>query len=61
VVLHYAWSKKGTFFALQGDILQPLIYGLVLVLLLVLRIPPVRRFVASARNRILLGKRTAVP
>jgi len=54
VVLHYAWSKKGTFFALQGDILQPLIYGLVLAILLILRIPPVRRFIASIRNRIRL-------
>ncbi len=51
VVLHYAWGKKGTFFALQGDILLPLIYGLILVLLMVLRIPAVRRFFASLRSR----------
>lgn len=51
VVLHYAWGKKGTFFALQGDILLPLIYGLVLVPLMVLRIPAVRRFLASLRSR----------
>lgn len=51
VVLHYAWGKKGTFFALQGDILLPLVYGLILVLLMVLRIPAVRRFLASARSR----------
>ena len=51
VVLHYAWGKKGTFFALQGDILLPLIYGLILVLLMVLRIPGVRRFIASMPNR----------
>ncbi len=50
-VLHYAWGKKGTFFALQGDILLPLIYGLILVLLMVLRIPSVRRFLASVRGR----------
>ncbi|MFZ5856488.1 MAG: sulfite oxidase heme-binding subunit YedZ [Chloroflexota bacterium] len=51
VVLHYAWGKKGTFFALQGDILLPLVYGLFLVLLMVLRIPAVRRFFASVRGR----------
>jgi sulfoxide reductase heme-binding subunit YedZ len=51
VVLHYAWGKKGTFFALQGDILLPLLYGLILVLLMVLRIPAVRRFLASLRTR----------
>ena len=63
VVLHYAWGKKGNFFTLQGDILLPLIYGLVLVLLMVLRIPAVRRYIASARTRIgaRLSKRTATP
>ncbi len=63
VVLHYAWGKKGDFFALQGDILLPLIYGLILVLLMTLRIPPVRRFIASARNRVrvLFAKRVAAP
>jgi sulfoxide reductase heme-binding subunit YedZ len=63
VVLHYAWGKKGNFFALQGDILKPLIYGLVLALLMVLRIPAVRRFIASARTRLLVPfrKRAAAP
>jgi methionine sulfoxide reductase heme-binding subunit len=51
VVLHYAWGKKGTFFALQGDILLPLIYGLILLFLLILRIPAVRRSLASVRIR----------
>lgn len=53
VVLHYAWSKKGDFFALQGEIVRPLIYGLVVVLFLVMRIPQVRRAAASLRDRIL--------
>ncbi|MBI4760893.1 MAG: sulfite oxidase heme-binding subunit YedZ [Chloroflexota bacterium] len=63
VVLHYAWSKKGSFFALQGEIVRPLIYGLVVLLFLILRIPPVRRAVASLRDRILahLRKRTPHP
>lgn len=52
VVLHYAWSKKGDLFALQGEIVQPLIYGLVIVLLLILRIPQVRRAIVSLRDRI---------
>lgn len=50
VVLHYAWGKKGNFFALQGDILLPLIYGLIFLLLMLLRIPAVRRFIATART-----------
>jgi sulfoxide reductase heme-binding subunit YedZ len=63
VVLHYAWSKKGDFFALQGEILRPLIYGLVVVLFLILRIPQVRKAAASLRDRILplLRKRTPQP
>ncbi|GAB4447368.1 MAG: hypothetical protein OHK0041_06970 [Anaerolineales bacterium] len=63
VVLHYAWSKKGNFFALQGEIIRPLIYGLVVVLLLILRVPQVRKAAASLRDRILplLRKRTPHP
>lgn len=53
VVLHYAWSKKGDFFALQGEIVRPLIYGLIVVLFLIMRIPQVRKAVASLRDRIL--------
>lgn len=54
VVLHYAWGKKGTLFALQGDIFLPLIYGLIFLLLMILRIPAVRRFLASVRTRVRL-------
>jgi methionine sulfoxide reductase heme-binding subunit len=63
VVFHYAWSKKGDFFALQGEIVRPLIYGLIVVLFLILRIPQVRKAVASQRDRILplFRKRTLQP
>jgi hypothetical protein len=37
---------------LQGDILLPLIYGLVFLLLMFLRIPAVRRYIASVRTRL---------
>jgi sulfoxide reductase heme-binding subunit YedZ len=53
VVLHFAWSKKGDFFRLEGDIIRPLVYGLIVVLLLIFRIQPVRRAIASVRDRIL--------
>ena len=52
-VLHYAWGKKGDFFALQGEIIRPLIYAVIVILLLTVRIPQVRRAVASFRDRIL--------
>ena len=51
-VLHYAWGKKGTFFALQGDIVRPLIYALVLILLMIFRIPQVKRTIAAAWGRL---------
>jgi methionine sulfoxide reductase heme-binding subunit len=53
VILHYAWSKKGDLFHLQGEIIRPLIYGLIVVLFLIFRIPPVRKYIASLRDRVL--------
>jgi len=53
VILHFAWSKKGNIFELQGDVLRPLIYGLVVLLMLLFRIPSVRRALASFRTRYL--------
>ncbi len=42
VVIHYAWAKKGDLFSLQGDIVKPLIYAVVVTILLILRIKPVK-------------------
>ena len=52
-VLHFAWNKKGDIFTLQGDIAQPLAYALIVITLLILRIPRVRKGIVSARNWIL--------
>lgn len=54
VFLHYAWGKKGDIFALRGEIVRPLIYGLVILVLLIFRIPFIRTFLASLRSRILV-------
>jgi sulfoxide reductase heme-binding subunit YedZ len=51
-VLHYALGKKGDFFHLRGDILRPLLYGLIVILFLIMRIPQVRKALAFARDRI---------
>ncbi len=51
-VLHYAWGKKGDIFLLRGDIALPLMYAGILAALLTLRIPAVRRFLASFRTRL---------
>jgi methionine sulfoxide reductase heme-binding subunit len=63
LVLHYAWSKKGDFFALQGEIVRPLIYGVIVLIFLIMRIPTIRRALASLPSRILLRfkKRTPQP
>ena len=53
-VLHFAMSKKGDIFQLQGDVVRPLIYGLVVLILLILRIPRIRKFFASIRAQHLL-------
>lgn len=53
-VLHYGLSKKGDFLQLQGDVTRPLVYGLLVLTLLALRLPPVRRWLASLRTRYLL-------
>ena len=63
VALHYAWGKKGDFFRLQGEIIRPLIYASFIIVLLVMRLPRVRKALASARDRIvvLFRKREAQP
>jgi sulfoxide reductase heme-binding subunit YedZ len=50
VITHYAWSKKGDIFSLQGDIIQPLLFGLVLLVLLLLRLPPVRSGIQAGKT-----------
>lgn len=61
LLLHYALGKKGDFFVLQGDIIRPLIYSIVAGILLLMRIPRVRKFIASFPSRSLsrLRKRGA--
>ncbi len=60
-VLHYALGKKGDFFHLRGDIARPLIYAGVVILLLIMRIPQVRKALASLRDRILVLFRRREP
>ena len=52
VIVHYAWAKKGDLFSLQGDILGPLAFGLILAFLLIMRIPAVRKSASSLSGRL---------
>jgi methionine sulfoxide reductase heme-binding subunit len=45
-VLHYAWSLKGDLFRFSGDVNYPQASLLILIILLILRLSPIRRWVA---------------
>lgn len=55
VILHYAWVRKGDLFRLQGDIVQPLLFGLAVAIFLIVRIPAVRQRAARVRGRLAGG------
>lgn len=46
VVVHFLLSLKGNISQLQGDIIQPILYAVIIVILLILRIPRVKSLVA---------------
>ncbi len=52
VVTHYALAKKGNLLSLQGDILRPLIYAIVVTLLLVMRIKPVKLWMKNVWSKL---------
>ena len=53
VVLHYLWSKKGNILSFQGEIFKPMIYGLIIGIFLIMRIPPIKKALASFSARML--------
>lgn len=56
-ILHFIWSKKGDVLRLQGEVLQPLLYGLVVAIFLILRIPPIKKAIASFSLRGLFSRK----
>ena len=50
VLIHFAWSQKGDLLRLQGNIAQPLIFSLVVGILLLARIPAIRRLAVRLRH-----------
>lgn len=50
LILHFAWARKGDIFSLQGNVLQPFIYALLVILFLILRIPVIRKKIISLRK-----------
>ena len=51
-ILHYGLAQKGDLFSLRGTILKPFLWGLLTMLLLALRLPPVRRWVSRTRRKV---------
>lgn len=51
VIVHYAWVVKGDLLGLSGNVIKPLLYGSLLALLLVVRIPPIRRAILQLRRQ----------
>jgi sulfoxide reductase heme-binding subunit YedZ len=52
-ILHFAWAVKGNIFRLTGDIAVPLSYAALVVLLLALRLAPVRCRLVNWRGRFM--------
>jgi methionine sulfoxide reductase heme-binding subunit len=52
IILHFLLIVKGNFLSLQGALTEPLIYGSIVLLLLLLRIPPVKRGLINFRMRV---------
>jgi len=52
VLLHFAWSQKGDLARLQGNILQPVLFSIVVGILLLTRVPLVRRQLTIFRQFI---------
>jgi len=50
VILHFAWARKANLATLSGDIALPLAFGAAAAILLVLRLPAVRRRIARRRH-----------
>lgn len=61
IVLHFAWAVKGDIFQLQGDILRPLLAGVIVAVLLMIRIPAIRRRLSGlARPALPAGQRVRI-
>lgn len=50
VVVHFAWARKANLATLSGDIALPLATGVAAVVLLALRLPALRRWIAGRRR-----------
>jgi sulfoxide reductase heme-binding subunit YedZ len=52
VAVHFLLSVKGDLFRLQGNLFQPLLYGSIALILLVIRIAPIKTALIGLRTRL---------
>jgi methionine sulfoxide reductase heme-binding subunit len=53
-ILHYGLAQKGDLFTLRGNILRPFLWLLLTTVLLVMRLPVVRRWVSGTRRKLVV-------
>ncbi|MFZ2095900.1 MAG: hypothetical protein WAV05_04605 [Anaerolineales bacterium] len=58
VVVHFLLTVKGNIFHLQGNLAQPLIYGALVLILLILRINKIKIALIGLRHRINLTQKS---
>lgn len=51
-IFHYALAVKGSLATLSGNIMRPLLMGLLVIILLVLRIPPIKMKIIAMRTKL---------
>ena len=51
VVIHFSWAVKGSVTGLQGDVLRPLFYILLMSFLLLVRLKPIRKWIIARRTK----------
>lgn len=52
IVLHFALGQKGDVLRMRGNLIQPVVYGSIVMLLLILRLPPVKRSIQALQRTI---------
>jgi methionine sulfoxide reductase heme-binding subunit len=59
-ILHYALVVKGNLINLSGDIIQPLLFSILAAVLLIMRIPLVKKAMIAQRNRFLPNRKIVI-
>jgi sulfoxide reductase heme-binding subunit YedZ len=53
-ILHYGLAQKGDLFTLRGNILKPFLWFLLTFILLVMRLPIIRKWVSGTRRKLVV-------